>query len=70
MKSLHTKKALRPGLDVTRAADILWTLNHPDLWQLLVGQRGWTPEQWERWFADTTRWELLGERPEWPHHGL
>ena len=70
VKSLHTKKALRPGLDVTRAADILWTLNHPDLWQLLVGQRGWTPEQWERWFADTTRWELLGERPEWPHHGL
>ena len=70
VKSLHTKKALRPGLDVTRAADILWTLNHPDLWQLLVGQRGWTPEQWERWFADTTRWELLGERSEWPHHGL
>ena len=70
VKSLHAKKALRPGLDVTRAADILWTLNHPDLWQLLVGQRGWAPEQWERWFADTTRWELLGERPEWPHHGL
>ena len=40
-----------PGLDVTRATDILWTLNHPDVWQLLVAQRGWTPEQWERWFA-------------------
>jgi len=43
--------ALAPGLDVTRAADILWTLNHPDLWQLLVDERGWTPDEWERWFA-------------------
>ena len=37
----------------TRATDILWTLNHPDVWQLLVGERGWTPEEWEQWFADT-----------------
>ena len=29
-----------------RRADILWTLNHPDVWQLLVARRGWTPEQW------------------------
>src|SRR3954470_2213535 len=35
--SLAEKNALAPGLDVDRAADILWTLNHPDLWQLLVG---------------------------------
>src|SRR5687768_17223487 len=28
--------ALRPGLDVGRATDILWTLNHPDVWLLLV----------------------------------
>src|SRR6185436_9428871 len=41
--------ALRPGLDVDAATDILWTLNHPNVWQLLVDQRGWTPEQWERW---------------------
>ena len=41
---LAAKDALRPGLDVDRATDILWTLNHPDVWQLLVGERGWTPE--------------------------
>ncbi len=52
-EALLEKKALRPGLDVTRATDILWTLNHPDLWHLLVGQRGWTPEQYEQWFGDT-----------------
>ena len=57
--SLHCKQALRPGLDVTRATDILWTLNHPDLWQLLVAQRAWTPEQYEQWFGDTACAQLL-----------
>jgi hypothetical protein len=59
VKTMHKRKALRPGLDLARAADILWTLNHPDLWHLLVGERGWTPEQWEQWFADTTCSQLL-----------
>jgi AcrR family transcriptional regulator len=59
VKRLHDRKALRAGLDVARATDILWTLNHPDLWHLLVGARGWTPEQWEQWFADTACSQLL-----------
>jgi AcrR family transcriptional regulator len=59
VQSLHAKGALRPGLAVARAADILWTLNHPDLWQLLVGERGWTAEQWEAWFDETSRAQLL-----------
>ena len=42
-RELDGKQALRAGLDVDRATDILWTLNHPDMWQLLVGQRRWTP---------------------------
>jgi hypothetical protein len=57
--SLHRRRALRPGLGVTRAADILWTLNHPDVWELLVRQRGWTPAEYERWFADTVCAQLL-----------
>ena len=59
VESVHANKALCPGLDVARATDILWTLNHPDVWLLLVGERGWTPEQWERWFADTACAQLL-----------
>jgi AcrR family transcriptional regulator len=60
VERLHAKRALRADLDVARATDILWTLNHPDVWLLLVGERGWTPEQWERWFADTACAQLLG----------
>jgi AcrR family transcriptional regulator len=62
VESVNEKRALKPGLDVTRAADILWTLNHPDLWLLLVGRRGWTPEQFEQWFADTACAQLLDAR--------
>jgi AcrR family transcriptional regulator len=63
VESLQARQALRPGLDVARATDILWALNHPDLWLLLVGERGWTPGQWERWFADTACAQLLSSPP-------
>ena len=59
VERLAERKALRRGLDVDRATDILWTLNHPDVWQLLVGERGWTPEQYEQWFGDTACSQLL-----------
>jgi AcrR family transcriptional regulator len=62
VEAVDARKALRPGLDVTRAADILWTLNHPNLWQLLVGARGWTADEWEQWFGDAACAQLLSER--------
>jgi AcrR family transcriptional regulator len=58
VESLAAKGALRPELDVDRATDVLWMLNHPDVWLLLIG-RGWTPEEFERWFAGASCSELL-----------
>lgn len=60
VESLGSRGGLANGLDVDRATDILWTLNHPDLWLLLVGQRGWTPSQFEAWLADAFCSQLLG----------
>jgi AcrR family transcriptional regulator len=60
---IHGRGGLRAGLDATHATDILWTLNHPDLWLLLVGQRGWTPARFEQWFGDTACSQLLRPRP-------
>jgi AcrR family transcriptional regulator len=59
VESLAAKNALKPGLGVERATDILWTLNHPDVWQLLVRERGWTPDDYEQWFGDTACAQLL-----------
>jgi AcrR family transcriptional regulator len=58
--SLQAKRALLPGLEPARAADLLWTLNHPDVWHLLVGERGWSADEWEQWFGDTACSQLLG----------
>ena len=57
---LHEKGALWTSLDVARATDILWTLNHPDVYWLLVNERSWTPDQHERWLADLLCSQLLG----------
>jgi len=45
--------------DVTTATDILWALNHPDLYRLLVRQRRWPPDRYERWLAAVLREQLL-----------
>lgn len=58
-RAVVERLALRPGLDVDGAADILWTVNHPNLWQLLVDERGWTPERYEQWCADLACAQLL-----------
>jgi AcrR family transcriptional regulator len=49
VEPLDRQNRLRAGIGVDRAADILWTTNHPNTWQLLVVERGWTPEQYEQW---------------------
>jgi AcrR family transcriptional regulator len=59
VKILHDRGALRPGLGVKRATDIVWTLNHPDVWQLLVVECHWSAKQYEQWFADTACEQLL-----------
>ena len=59
VESLDAKHALRAGLGVGRATDVMWTINHPSVWQLLVGERGWTPEAYERWCADLACSQLL-----------
>jgi AcrR family transcriptional regulator len=59
VRSLAELGELRDGLDVEHASDILWTINHPSTWQLLVVQRGWTPEDYERWTGDTACAQLL-----------
>src|SRR5919206_3463916 len=60
VEQLAERGELRPGLDPERAADILWTINHPNTWQLLVAERGWTAEEYERWAGEAARAQLLG----------
>jgi AcrR family transcriptional regulator len=56
---LSTTARLR--LDQEQAADIVWATNAAELYQLLVGQRGWTPQRYEQFLADTWQRLLLAD---------
>jgi AcrR family transcriptional regulator len=50
----------RADLDPDRARDLIWTLNSPEVYQLLSRDRGWTDDQYEDWLARSYIDELLG----------
>ncbi|TKK87803.1 TetR/AcrR family transcriptional regulator [Herbidospora galbida] len=59
VQQLADKHALRPGLTVDRAADIVFCLVSIEVYQLFTIERGWTPAQWERWIKDTLTTAIL-----------
>jgi AcrR family transcriptional regulator len=56
------RNGLRTGLDPGRATDVVWTLNSPDVYQLLRTARGWSPDDYENWLGRSLVDALL-ERP-------
>jgi AcrR family transcriptional regulator len=53
--------ALKPGISPARGADLLWFYFGPNAWCSLVGDRGWTFDQAERWLLEAARRDLLQE---------
>lgn len=53
---------LRPGLDPESAADLVWALNDPGLYHLLVLRRGWPPEKFQAWLAAALQSQVLAGR--------
>lgn len=60
MRALAAKHPLAPGLTPARAADIAYGLLAPDLYRLLVVERGWSPAEWGSWTHAALRGQLLG----------
>ena len=56
---LAERGALRPGLSVDEARDLLWTLASLAVHDLLVLQRRWPPERYRDWLAATLARALL-----------
>jgi AcrR family transcriptional regulator len=50
---------LRHDLPATTATDIFFAIGSPETYRLLVIDRGWTPDRFERWYADTLARLLL-----------
>ncbi|MDX6519677.1 MAG: hypothetical protein QOF08_282 [Gaiellales bacterium] len=58
-RRLVERDALLHGLDRQSASDILWVLNDPGLYQLLVTQRRWTQRHFRTWLTTTMQNQLL-----------
>jgi len=58
-RSLARSGALRPELRERDAADVIHALASPEVYGLLVLDRGWTGERYERWISDALRQQLL-----------
>jgi AcrR family transcriptional regulator len=60
---LHEQGALAEHLTVTTTTDLLWTLNHPDVWHLLCVERGWSADAYQNWLIHSFQTQLLPARP-------
>lgn len=58
-RHLHAGGQLPADTAVEEARDILWTFTSPELWDLLVIQRGWTPTRYGHWLAGMLTAALL-----------
>lgn len=58
-RSLAQSGALRPDLREREAADIIHALMSPELYSLLVVDRRWPPERYERWLTAILAEQLL-----------
>ena len=60
--SLREQGALRPGLSLEEATDVLWALTSYDLYRMLVVEQRWEPERYETWLAQLLAQQLLASR--------
>ncbi len=63
LRVLTERAPLRRGLPVAAATDILFAVGSPETYRLLVVDRGWSADRFERWYADALARLLLEEQP-------
>ncbi len=59
VQHLAANKSLRAGLDEVQAGETVWTLSSPEVFSLLIRDRGWTKERYAQWLGDSLSRLLL-----------
>jgi AcrR family transcriptional regulator len=54
--------ALAPGVTREHARDVVWTLISPEVYRMLVLERGWSGESYEQWLTSSLTAALLEPR--------
>jgi AcrR family transcriptional regulator len=59
VKMMVKEKSLAKGISHAKARDILWALTGRDMYRMFVVERGWTPNEYEKWLAQLLVKSLL-----------
>jgi AcrR family transcriptional regulator len=59
VRDVRSAKTARYATSTAEAADTVWALNSSELYLMLTVERGWTPQQYERWLAKSLRQIVL-----------
>lgn len=51
-EAMAKEHKLAKGLNVSKARDILWAFTGRDLYRMLVLERGWSSDEYEKWLAN------------------
>jgi hypothetical protein len=57
--AISSRSSLRLGLTRDMAVHTIWVLMDPIVFQRLTRERGWTAEQYRKWFTQCVEWLLL-----------
>ena len=52
-KEVANEETLVEGINVTKARDILWALTGRDIYRLLVIEKKWTSDDYEKWLTQS-----------------
>jgi AcrR family transcriptional regulator len=59
LRIMNRRTPLRHGLTAATATDVLFAIGSPETYRLLVIDRGWSADRFERWYTDTLARLLL-----------
>lgn len=62
VKKFIEDKSLAKGLTLPKARDILWTLTGRDMYRMLVVERNWSSEAYEKWLTQLLIESLLDKK--------
>ncbi|MBA2369904.1 MAG: TetR/AcrR family transcriptional regulator [Candidatus Protochlamydia sp.] len=67
VKKLMQDRALIKGLTIQKARDILWALTGRDMYRMLVIERAWSSDEYEKWLREILATSLLHSDDEIMH---
>jgi AcrR family transcriptional regulator len=64
VETMAKEKVFTDNLSISKVRDILWAFTGRDLYRMVVVERGWSSDEYEKWLAELLIQVLLSKSPE------